>query len=267
MQSIYIQEIDKDFAVRFVQEYHYSQIMPRLTKYYLGIFNGNVLCGVVTLGWGTQPLQTIKKLFPGLEYVTADYLEIGKMCFLPQLNNGNFGSIALSTLVRWCKKHTSIKYLYTLADGIMGKCGYVYQASNFRYIGYFKTSVYMDIETGEKIHPRSAKSLCVENAEWEGKKKVFWLTDAFCKYRGIDKINGLMFRYIYPMDRNARAVLNERYPTIKNPKDCDLLFERRVSNGNFERIPQPNFNMRVFNHNFQKGAEVQIKNEFIKWRL
>ena len=252
---MYIKEIDKDFAIKFVQTYHYSQIMPRLTKYWLGLFNGDVLCGVVTLGWGTQPLQTIKKLFPGQDFITSDYLEIGKMCFLPQFNNSNFGSMALSLLVKWCKKNTNIRFLYTLADGIMGKCGYVYQASNFRYIGSFKTSVYMDTKTGEKIHPRSAKALCVENAEWEGKKKVFWLTDDFCKYKGIDKINGLMFRYIYPMGRNEKRILEKTYPKIKNPKDEDLLFERRVKNGVFERIQQPNFNMRVFNHNFQKGME------------
>ena len=261
MNGIYIDEIDKKLAVNFVQAYHYSQIMPRLTKYYLGIFNGNVLCGVITLGWGTQPLQTIKKLFPGKNLVTTDYLEIGKMCFLPQLNNGNFGSIALSTLVKWCKKYTNIKFLYTLADGIMGKCGYVYQASNFKYIGSFKTSVYMDIKTGEKIHPRSAKKLCEENAEWEGKKKVFWLTDEFCKYKGIDKINGLMFRYIYPMDKSSRRMLNGTYPELANPKDADLKFEKRIRNGVFEEIPQPMFNMRVFNHNFQKGANARWFNE------
>ena len=254
---MYIKEIDKDFAIKFVQTYHYSQIMPRLTKYWLGLFNGDVLCCVVTLGWGTQPLQTIKKLFPGQDFITSDYLEIGKMCFSPQFNNSNFGSMALSLLVKWCKKNTNIRFLYTLADGIMGKCGYVYQASNFRYIGRFKTSVYMDTKTGEKIHARSAKALCAENAEWEGKKKVFWLTEDFCKYKGIDKINGLMFRYIYPMGRNAKRILEKTYPKIKNPKDEDLLFERRVKNGVFERIQQPNFNMRVFNHNFQKGMEAK----------
>lgn len=252
--DIYIKEMDKETATRFVQKFHYSQIMPRLTKFYLGIYNGNSLCGVVTLGWGTQPLQTIKKLFPDCGYVTNDYLEIGKMCFSPQFNNSNFGSMALSLLVKWCKKNTNIKFLYTLADGIMGKCGYVYQASNFRYIGSFKTSVYMDVETGEKIHPRSAKTLCEENAEWEGKKKVFWLTDDFCKYKGIDKINGLMFRYIYPMSKESRKVIEANYPKLTYPKDGDLKFERRVSKGVFEEIRQPQFNMNVFNHNFQKGA-------------
>lgn len=254
--ELIIKNIDKEIAVDFVQKYHYSQIMPRLTKYYLGFYENNLLCGVVTLGWGTQPLQTIKKLFYKHDLKTEDYLEIGKMCFLPEKNNTqNFGSIVCSMLTKWMKQNTNCLFLYTLADGIMGKCGYVYQASNFQYIGKFKTSVYMDIKTGEKIHPRSAKQLCIENAIYENKKKVFWLTDAFCKYKGIDKINGLMFRYIISLNKNAKKILKE-YPEYKNlsyPKDKDLVFERRVSNGKFEQIDKPNFNMNIFNHNYQKG--------------
>ena len=33
-----IAEIEKTTAVGFVQKYHYSKTMPRLTKYYLGIY-------------------------------------------------------------------------------------------------------------------------------------------------------------------------------------------------------------------------------------
>ena len=68
-----------------------------------------------------------------------------------------FGSLVISALVKWLRENTDFLFLYTLADGIMGKCGYVYQASNFRYCGSFTTSVYRDSVTGEKIHPRSAR--------------------------------------------------------------------------------------------------------------
>lgn len=254
MIIIKVIEIDKDVAIEFVHKYHYSKILPRLTKYYLGIYQDDELQGVMTLGWGTQPLQTIKKIFYNHDMVSANYLEIGKMCFLPKCNNGNFGSKAIKEVVKWLKLNTDTMFLYTLADGIMGKCGYVYQASNFTYIGKFKTSVYMDIKTKEKIHPRSAKQLCIENAQFEGKDKVFWLTDNFCQYKGIDKINGLMFRYILPLTPSAKKILKQynEYLGLKYPKDNDLIFERRVDNGKFEKIQQPNFNMNVFNHNFQK---------------
>lgn len=255
MKRFIIEEIDKNEAITFIQRYHYSKILPRLTKHYLGFYNENGLIGVVTLGWGTQPKQTIKKILYKDDVTTGNYIEIGKMCFSPFLNNNaQSGSQILSHLVKWLKRNTEYNFLYTLADGIMGKCGYVYQASNFRYIGQFETSVYRDKNTGEKIHPRSAKQLCIENADFEGKEKVFWLTHDFCEYKGIDKINGLMFRYIYPLNKQAKKRIEkyEEYNKLSNPKNDDLKFKKRIAKGKFQEICQPDFDMNVFTHNYQK---------------
>ena len=252
--DIIVKQINKDDAVSFIQKYHYSKIMPRLTKIYLGIFVSDELSGVVTLGWGTQPLKTIKKIFYKHQFTTNDYYEIGKMCFLPKYNNDkNFGSRVLHCVIVWLRRASTKLFLYTLADGIMGKCGYVYQASNFRYLGSFATSVYIDNNTGEKIHPRSSKQLLIENAKWKGKEKLFWLTEDFLDYKNITKINGLMFRYIYPLTGKAKQVLSE-YPEYNGrlyPKDNDLIFYV-IHNKKRKYIEKPNFNMNVFNYNYQK---------------
>ncbi|MGI6059388.1 MAG: hypothetical protein ACOYBI_08110 [Blautia sp.] len=249
-----IQEIPKEEAVQFIRRYHYSKVIPRLCRYFLGLYDAGRLLGVVELGWGTQPLQTIRKIFPDHALVTADYLEIGKMCFLPEMNhNQYFGSLALSTLIKWLRDNTGCLFLYTLADGIEGKCGYVYQASNFYYLGCFKTSVYRDRETGEKIHPRSARKLLEENALFDGVEKKNWLTHDFCAYKGIDKINGRMFRYIYPLTKEAVKIL-KCYPAYVRhgyPKDGSLLFEKRVANGKFEKIPAPQFDKNTCHYNVQ----------------
>ena len=256
--NLLIEEMDKASAIEFIQRYHYSKILPRLTKLYLGVYElmggERRFIGVISLGWGTQPLQTIKAIFPSEDVSTKSYYEIGKMCFIPEVNSSNYGSMILSKLVKYCRENLEIDFLYTLADGIMGKCGYVYQASNFVYLGSFKTSVYLDRVTGEKIHPRSAKKLCMENAEYEGREKVYWLTHGFCEYKGIDKINGLMFRYIYPLTKRGRKMVSKAVAgrNRKNPKSCDLIFTRRVAKGKFVEIDRPDFNMDVFNHNYQK---------------
>lgn len=258
-----IREIHKNDAIPFIQKYHYSKILPRLTKHYLGTFDGDKLIGVITLGWGTQPLQTITKIFYKHKFTTKDYFEIGKMCFLPEINKSNSGSQIMSTLVKWVKENTETKFLYTLADGIMGKCGYVYQASNFQYIGKFSTSVYMDKETKEKMHPRSAKHLLVENAERDNKEKVFWLTHDFCEFKGIDKIQGLMFRYMYPLSKKSKKILKQypEYQGLKNPKNGDLKFTRRIELGKFEEIEMPDFNMDIQVHNYQKYSDNNEKIE------
>lgn len=259
-----VREIPKNQAIDFIQKYHYSKILPRLTKVYLGYFENDILVGVITLGWGTQPLQTIKKIFYNHDVVTTDYYEIGKMCFSPDKNGKNFGSTAMKLLINWVKQNTTVKFIYTMADGIMGKCGFVYQASNFVYLGSFKTDVYMDKVTGEKMHPRSTKQLHIENAKFLGKKKVFWLTPDFCEMKQIDRIRGLMFRYVYPITKSARKILNAypEYKNIKYPKETDLLFERRVGIGNYEKISKPNFNMDVFIHNYQKHQVNSLADNF-----
>ena len=50
-----IKEITRFDSTELIQTYHYSKIMPRLTKHFLGCFLDDELVGVLTLGWGTQP--------------------------------------------------------------------------------------------------------------------------------------------------------------------------------------------------------------------
>ncbi len=233
--------INKVEAINFVQKYHYSKVMPRINKHYLGLYDKRIL-GVVTLGWGTQPLNTIKKLFPDEQYTTKDYFEIGKMCLHPDMNsNRNTGSMLISLLTKWMKENTDCKYLYTLADGIVGKLGYVYQASNFLYGGYFWTDVYIGSD-GEKIHPRSAKVLLKENANFLNKDRVFWLTPDFCKLKGIQRIRGKMFRYMLPLNKRYRKVLINSGWNIDYPKKDDLKWKIQESKG----VYRPLDNMPVF---------------------
>ena len=153
--------------------------MPRLTKHFLGCFLDDELVGVLTLGWGTKPRHTFNKMFPNVgilekkdEKFVHDindwYYEIGKMCLSTELNdNKGAGSQMVSATIKWLKNNTKCQFLYTMADGIMGKCGFVYQASNFYYGEKYFTSVYL-MENGEKLHPRTSKDLCMENAKFSG---------------------------------------------------------------------------------------------------
>ena len=143
-----IKRINKFVAAELVQEHHYSKVMPRLTKEYLGVYINTTpvdkhLVGVLTLGWGTQPLATIRKLFPTL--TTKDYYEIGKMCMLPEMPR-NSESQMLSAVIKWIKIHLPERlFLYTWADGIVGKVGYVYQSANFYYGGFIWTDIYIGL--------------------------------------------------------------------------------------------------------------------------
>ena len=105
--------VDWRVATLFVQERHYSAVMPKLTKHYLGAYVDDELVGILTLGWGTNPMGTIRKMFP--ELTTADYYEIGKMCMDEKMPR-NSESQMQSLTIKWMKENTpSVKYLYTWA--------------------------------------------------------------------------------------------------------------------------------------------------------
>lgn len=254
-----IKERHKQDAIRFVQKYHYSPVMPVHTKHFLGFHLEDKLVGVLTLGWGTQPKATINKMFPGLS--TEHYYEIGKMCLTPELNGTKgAGSQMVSATIKWMKQNTNCLFLYTMADGIMGKCGYVYQASNFYFGEKYWTSVYM-MENGEKLHPRTSKTLCIENAKFSKKEKVFWLTKDFMQHKGIRKVKGYMFRYIYPLNKKAKRIMKNESSlnwSLEYPKDDDLQWIDITDSKNKKVIDKPAFTYEDAKYNAKNINQVAV---------
>ena len=254
-----IKEVSRSYATDFIQSLHYSKIMPKLTKHFLGCYLENELVGVLTLGWGTQPKATIAKLFDGLD--TKDYYEIGKMCMKEEMPK-NSESQMISAVVKWMKVNTPERqFLYTWADGIMGKPGYVYQAANFLYGGFIWTQIYIS-DKGEKIHPRSARKLCEENVQFKlerepdffvGKKgeRIYWLTQDFLDYKNILKVHGKQFRYILPLNKKARKLLKKSNVewNLNYPKDNDLVWNKSTKDGKkrLESMPKIDSDMTEYN--------------------
>ena len=138
-----IEEVSKEFVYTFVQKYHYSQVYPVLTKHWLGVFLDDVMMGAVTLGWGTQPKGTIRKIFPNHEFESGDYYEIGKMCMSDDLPK-NSESQMIKSVVNWLKtrdrnlnKEQDRKlFLYTMAFIMVVSIGlmFICQKQVKRYI-------------------------------------------------------------------------------------------------------------------------------------
>ncbi len=251
-----IKEIDKNSFLQLVYNNHYSIVMPRITKYYLGCFMDGLLVGGLSLGWGTQPKQTIVKLFPMLD--TKDYYEIGKMVMLDEMPR-NSESQMISKIIKWIKGNLDITYLFTWADGIVGKPGYVYQASNFLYGGFIWTDIYIS-SNGEKIHPRSTRALLAENALYVGVDKLFWLTPEFCTYKGIRRYRGKQFRYIYPLNDIGKQLLNHSTVTWGRayPKDIDLVWKIQTGKGKYDIVlDKPEFSKYVIETN-KKNYEINF---------
>ena len=215
-------------AMEVVSKYHYSKVMPKLNKFYIGAFEGKNLVGVFTLGWGTRPLHTIKKLFPSLG--TKDYFECGKLCLSDKMPK-NSESKFISLVIKLVKKDMpQIKIIFSWADGIMGKPGYVYQASNFFYGGYIWTEAYLD-KNNVRIHVRTLQGINAKKGEKFGSRSFSIISE-----QGYRILYGKQFRYVYPTcnKREWKNLINEsefNWTRCDYPKDKEIEFYIKDKDG------------------------------------
>lgn len=233
--TVTVSPIAYSAAVEIVEAHHYSSVMPRITKVTLGVFLDNETLGCITLGWGTRPFHTIRKLFPSLG--TADYLELGKFCLKDRPEQ--FESQALAAMHRWVKRNKpEVKLVFSWADGILGKPGYVYQAANYLYGGFIWTEMYMTAE-GKRIHPRTFQG--ISDAKVPGKlaSRAYGET----MRQGLTKYFGKQFRYAYFLcgHKEQKALLAES-PFLwsgKYPKRVDCEWKVQAGEGSRVSCVQP----------------------------
>ena len=237
--NMYLKPISNKKALKIVQRIHQSSdTLPTQTKHCLGVYINDILEGVITLGYGTRPKHTIQKLFPSLNI--SDYYEIGRMC----INNDyktNTESQMLSKTMKYIKKNfPNIKLIFTWANGLLGKIGTVYQASNFLYGGYIKTDCY--VKDGIQIHPRRIKKLLHPK---DPRQTVRPTSDEKINYQ-INHFKGKQFMYVYFLcgKTQKRNLIKESPYTWNNnyPKLEDCQWEKWVAPKRWESCHQPTIN-------------------------
>lgn len=211
---ISVQPIGIKEAKRFCVRWHYSNIFPPHCMLTLGYFDSVGLAGVALWGWGVRPRHTIQKLFPSL--TTADYWELNRLCLRDDCPR-NSESEFLARCVDWIREHQpERKVLISWADGVRGKPGYVYQASNWLYGGGITTEIYVTA-TGEPVHPR----LLISRFGTRSAKKTAEL--------GLSKIWGSQFIYIrFLCGHRERKRLLKESPSQwcrSYPKKADLIWK------------------------------------------
>lgn len=234
-----IREISKEAALEMVKKYHYSNTLPRLNKHFVGFYLDGELVGLVTLGWGTRPLHTIRKIFPSLE--TKDYFEIGRMCMTEAMPK-NSESQMLAQLVKWIKRtHPEVKVLFTWADGVRGKAGYVYQAANFYYLGYIWTDTYM--KDGVQLHPRQTKTFFANGAD--DKRITCRPTAEQMNAMNIRHYKGKQFKYVLFLchEKEQKRLIAESLEPIGKayPKERDLEWKLKNSEGKWVACGKPEY--------------------------
>jgi len=251
-QHMEIREVPQERAKRFILEYHYMKYLPQLNDFFLGGYLDGELAAVMSLGWGVRPRHTIQKLFPSLG--TEDYRAIGRMCAVEQLPK-NTESHFIGKCISHIKNNYDFDVLFTWADGMLGKPGIIYQATNFYSAGHIWTDTYLT-EDGEKVHPRQTNRIG-GRPSWDEMQELDWQ-----HYRG------MQLKYIYFLCDSRREVeLKENCEVELSRgdylKEDDLEWKRRTSNGWIE-CEMPDFDPEELTYNSAHEENYQAQQEQVE---
>ena len=70
--------------------------------------------------------------------------------------------------------------------------------------------------------------------------------------KGIEKYSGLMFRYIFPLTKQAKRIMKNSSTVEWNqnyPKEKDLKFWKMMGTRNYIEVPMPEFNYEIIEYN------------------
>lgn len=250
-RKIEVTECTKIEMKHILYDNHYLKYLPQLNKEFLGGYIENELVAGMSLGWGVRPRHTIQKLFPSLS--TEDYRCLGRLCLEEKMPR-NSESFFISSCIEYIKEEwPTLKVLFSWSDGILGKPGYVYQASNFYYGGYIWTDTYLT-NKGERVHPRQTNRI-------GGRPSFKELEELGWKH-----FRGKQFRYVFFLcDRRERRRLREE-STINwrhqegYPKHGDLEWKVRTEDG-WKRCGEPFYDPERYVYNEEKGRELKAYRE------
>ena len=132
-ESFYIKEIDRKLANDVIVKNHYSKKTYNGTYINLGLFENNVLNGVLQYGYAMNP-ASCSSVVSNTEM--NEYLELNRMWLSDEINVKYPESQAISMSISYIKKkYPKIKWIQSFADERCGGFGIVYQACSFSYYG------------------------------------------------------------------------------------------------------------------------------------
>jgi len=147
----------------FIEEHHYSKSINgvKISHCFSLTMDNGVMVGACLFG---QLSTTAWKKFGENE---SDVLELRRLVTLDSCKK-NTESWFISKCIKWLKRNTEVKVLVSYADPMHGHVGYVYQASNWNYIGQTPPDKgYIDKENGKSYHSRALRT------KYKGEYKPF----------------------------------------------------------------------------------------------
>ena len=212
-KKYFVDQISSTKANKMTALYHYSGVGFKKAQVNLGVFRNSDSKMVGVLQWGCSFQESILLNRYVVEAIDkSEYLELNRFS-MADSEGKNSESQAISLGVKWIKKNLpNIRLLVSYAGRKEGNYGYIYQATNWEYLGYFVSQGFWFVD-GEERHL---------NTLWDrykrhGNKEVGF-TEGLCQmHSDVRKTWTKQFIYIKRLDNKLTpATTPMAYPKPSN---------------------------------------------------
>ena len=222
-KKYFIDKINSSKANKMTALYHYSGVGFKKAILNLGIFRkeDNKMVGV--LQWGCSFQEGIRLDRYVKEPITKEeYLELNRFS-MADSEGPNSESQAISLGIKWIKQNMpQIKLLVSYAGRKEGNYGYIYQATNWEYLGYFVSEGFWFVD-GQEHH---LVTLWKQYKLYGDHNLKF--TDALCQmYQDVRKTWTKQFIYIQRLDKTLTPA-SEILPYPKQITDYPIKTREKI---------------------------------------
>lgn len=148
LNELQIEEISAKAARGYIAAFHYSHTFPDSSRFIFGLYYKNILCGVCVFGMGCGKNQ-YTSVYSSIK--NGEYIELTRLWVEDSLRK-NTESWFISRCIKMLPNE--IKIIVSFSDEKRNHIGYIYQATNFLYLGKNGGGKMLITEDGIEKHPR-----------------------------------------------------------------------------------------------------------------
>jgi len=212
-----IMEISASSARDIVIKYHYSKKVVSNSKIHLGVFNfEEKLVGCLQFGPPMNGAKSSCKIS-----LSPNMMELNRMVMVDE-EPRNSESQAISLCLSWVKQFTDLEYILSFSDGKQGNVGYIYQATNWKYLGHLLSDSFYDLD-GDIVHN---VTVWHRYKQKHTDRDIKTTDEILCdNFNNVSKITSKQHIYVMPLKKKVKFLLEEKqYPK----KDTEItIIERK----------------------------------------
>lgn len=223
-----VKEIASKLAKEMVKKYHYSGKIIHNSLINLGVFKDDELVGCLQYGYPLNHKKTSDKIH-------KDYkmMELNRMVMIDS-EPRNSESQAIAVCHKWLRENTDLDYILSFSDGKEGNVGYIYQATNWTYIGYLLSDSFFELD-GNILHSITAWHRYKEKHPL---KETHTTKEILCKtFNNVKRITSKQYIYLFPLKKRVKFPF-EAKPYPKKDKEIKIISECVYKDENGVYLPK-----------------------------